>query len=311
MSNFIEYQPAISLRTAILGEPRPRKPQFLPAVRRRKLARCDRILLCRLPAQTMRTVPILCALLSVGCDSLREEVPGLFAVAPRVATAVATAPNRPNQLPQLARQIESKFKPPAMPALGAHPICSPSTALDSAEPEALRLVLVSVDARTQTKNLIPRRVSERLESGELTLLGSLLETDENAPAARRDVPASASSLTLKDLRQIERQRYLGVFYVTDYHGPALILRVGKIRREWYAGSLVAKFILFDSERQLAVCGADLHVTNDTESAPIRSRLQSETRSRLERELGDALRVAAQQATRGLRVRLTWPDTGLK
>ncbi|HEY5960837.1 MAG TPA: hypothetical protein VIV60_29985, partial [Polyangiaceae bacterium] len=107
--------------------------------------------------------------------------------------------------------------------------------------------------------------------------------------------------------RIEQQRYLGVFYLLDYQGPSLILRVGKIRREWLSGMLSARFVLFDTRTDKALCASPLRVTNDVQSAPIRSRLQSETRGRLERELGDAIRVAAGEALGRWHSLLTWPD----
>ncbi len=260
----------------------------------------------------MRPVLVLCALLSVGCDAFREELPGLFAAAPRHAGEPSSEPKSPNRLPQLARQLESKFKPPSMPAAAKENDCSGTLPLEAGNSDAKRLVLANVDVRTQTKNLISRRVSERLESGELALLATLFDTipNDHSPGTRRDVPAAAVSLTSEDLGRIQKQRYLGVFYITDYQGPALILRVGKIRREWFEGHVRAKFVLFDAEQKTAICSANLHVANDAKSAPIRSRLQSETRGRLERELGDALRVEAERSLGRNALQLEWPDSAI-
>lgn len=258
----------------------------------------------------MRTSLLLCALLSVSCDSLREEVPGLFAVKARDSAESVATTQPPVHLPKLARQLEFKLQPPAMPALNVSHACSAATAIDGADPASLQPVLLTVDARTQTKNLIPRRVAERLESGEHGLLRSVLDADASADTKRRDVPASATSLTREDLLQIQRQRFLGVFYITEYQGPSLILRVGKLRREWYAGSLSAKFMLFDTKDARMICGSELRVSNDVKTAPIRTRLQAETRGRLERELGDAMRRAAEQSTSSLPVALKWPGSEL-
>lgn len=260
----------------------------------------------------MRPVLVLCALLAVGCDAFREELPGLFAAAPRQSGDMSLEPKAPNRLPQLARQLESKFKPPSMPVVGKENDCSVATLLEAGNSDARRLALANVDVRTQTKNLISRRVSERLESGELALLATLLDTtpSDHSLGPRRDVPTAAMSLTSEDLGRIQKQRYLGVFYITDYQGPALILRVGKIRREWFEGHVRAKFVLFDAEQKTVICGVDLHVTNDAKAAPIRSRLQSETRGRLERELGDALRVEAERSLGRIAQQLQWPDSAM-
>jgi hypothetical protein len=258
----------------------------------------------------MRPVLILCALLSVGCEAFREELPGLFAAAPRPSGDRSSEPKSPHRLPQLARQLESKFKPPAMPVVTKENECSGAPPLEANGSDSKQLVLANVDARTQTKNLISRRISERLESAESALLATLLDANPNdlSPGTRRSVPTAALSLTSEDLGRIQKQRYLGVFYITDYQGPALILRVGKIRREWFEGHLRAKFVLFDAEHQRMICSVDLYVTNDAKSAPIRSRLQSETRGRLERELGDALRVEAERSLGRIAQQLHWPDS---
>jgi hypothetical protein len=260
----------------------------------------------------MRPVLLLCALLLSGCDRFQTELPGLFATAPRIEPQTSPKSSQPTQLSQLVRQLEGKLKPPAMATVGSTGVCSRAPSLAQPDAQALQLILANVDARAYTKNLIPRRVSERLESGESSLLATLAEPSLASASGElhRDAPVSATSLTLDDLDRIQRQRFLGVFYITDYQGAALILRVGKIRREWLAGSLSAKFVLFDSEQQRVICATDLRVTNDVKSAPIRSRLQAETRSRLERELGDALRLEAERAMARSAPELVWPDSGM-
>jgi hypothetical protein len=258
----------------------------------------------------MRTTFLLCALLSVSCDSLHQELPSLFDARPLAKAARTAVPQQTQQLRQSARRLESRFTPPAMPTSSSVAACERTATPPRAEGEARGLALANVDVRTRTKNLIPRRVTERLESGEVALLATLRDDQPSniGGALPPDVPASASSLTAEDLEQMARQRYLGVFYVTDYQGPALILRVGEIHREWFAGSLGATFVLFDTEQQLPICAAALRVRNDVKSAPIRVRLQAETRNRLERDLGDALRVEAERVTEGLAGLLEWPES---
>jgi hypothetical protein len=258
----------------------------------------------------MRTALLLCTLALCGCDPSQTELPGLFAAAPHIEPPTSTQSSQPTQLSRLVRQLESKIKPPAMPPADSVGACSRAPSLGQADAQALQLILANVDSRTHTKNLIPRRVTERLESGEMGLLATLDESSLGATSAEvhRDAPLSATSLTLDDLKRIERQRFIGVFYITDYQGAALILRVGKIRREWLSGSLSARFVLIDSEQQRVICAADLRVTNDVKTAPIRSRLQAETRSRLERELGDTLRLEAERAIERCAPELVWPDS---
>lgn len=255
---------------------------------------------------------LLGALLTAGCNGIESEIPSLFAA--RSADPLTTdAPgNAPERLERMAHRIAVRLKAPAMPSAGSVPDCTEPGALASMETESQRVVLANSDVRVQTKSLVPRRVTERLESGEVELLASQIDTElaEDRSLTRKEAPVAASSLTREDLERIERQRYLAVFYVVQYQGPALILRVGKIRREWLEGSIAAKLVLFDTVRQQAVCSTNVRAKNDVKDAPIRSRLQAETRGKLERALGDALRQdAARVLARGA-PQLTWPETSL-
>jgi hypothetical protein len=149
----------------------------------------------------------------------------------------------------------------------------------------LSLVFSYTDTRTTTRSLLSRRVSERLESGDTTELfrdSEALETKSEEELKK--IEAS--------LQSWEKRRYVGVFFISEYQGPALILRVGALKRSWYPGNLSAQFALVDTLEQKAICGYNLRVENDTREAPIRSRLQAETRARLERELGRSLFDAA-------------------
>lgn len=68
----------------------------------------------------------------------------------------------------------------------------------------------------------------------------------------------------------------------------------------------ARFVLFDLTTRHPVCISELRVENDVSQAPIRSRLQSETRGRLERKLADSLRQKAELATLNVTRHLSWP-----
>lgn len=260
----------------------------------------------------LRNVLLLLPLLSLGCSQIEGELPGLFAS--QSALALSTIePSAPvaERLGPIARQIADRLTPPALSPPDSLADCAQAPVMSRPSVGTETLVLANLDVRRQTKNLIPRRVTERLETGERPLLASVVDAPVQEPSSRRgqDSPLSASSLTRDDLRLIEQQRYLGVFYVHQYQGPALILRVGKIRREWLEGSLSARFVLFDTQTRSPLCGIELRAKNDVKEAPIRSRLQAETRSRLERALGDALRQEAQRATQRFAPELTWPESG--
>lgn len=250
---------------------------------------------------------LLSTVLTLGCTELERELPELLSSKPALAHVVVEDAGRGvEELGPVAKQIATRLAPPpfaaAVESLGD---CAHAATMASSPPGAEVLVLANLDVRLQTRGLIPRRVTERLETGEMALLASVEDTGGNA-AAKRDSPLSASSLTREDLGRIEQQRYLGVFYVTQYQGPALIIRIGKIRREWFEGTIGARFVLFDTQTRTALCGVEVHAKNDVKDAPIRSRLQAETRARLERALGDALRQQAQQATARFAPSLAWP-----
>lgn len=256
----------------------------------------------------MRTPLLLLMLLSLGCREIERELPALLGSVPSLAR-VDVEDDAPieERLGPIAKQIAARLTPPSVDAAGVTVDCARAPVMSSPTPGTEVIVLANSDVRTQTKNLIPRRVMERLETGESSLLASVVDAPEREPSKPgQGSPLSASTLTRDDLERIERQRYLGVFYVRQYQGPALILRVGKIRREWWEGTLAARFVLFDTHSRAAICAADLHVKNDVTEAPIRSRLQAETRNRLERALGDALRQKAQHATGRVAPGLRWP-----
>jgi hypothetical protein len=259
-----------------------------------------------------RIVFSLLAIASMGCDRLRDELPSLVAEAPPAAREQVNEVKVASPLPRLARRLEQQLKPPAPAANDAIEQCALAHVPNTSEDHPAPIVLVAVDTRTQTKNLIPRRVTERLETGERMLLASVVDASQFDAATQRApaTPASASSLTLDDLKRIEQQRYLGVFYLGDYQGPSLILRMGKIRREWLSGYLSARFVLVDTQSQTALCTVSVRVVNDVKTAPIRSRLQAETRARLERELGDSLRNSVGQSLERWRNAFTWPEAAM-
>jgi hypothetical protein len=160
---------------------------------------------------------------------------------------------------------------------------------------------IYVDARTSTKSLLPRRVSERLEFGGVAELMTEAEELDN----KSDAEILRFSQKLK---AIESHQRIGVFFVTEYQGPALIIRVGALKRSWVAGHLSARFAVINTTTRTVLCGYPLTVGNDTRDAPIRSRLQAETRVRLERELGRALRDSAVTQLRRDVPKLPIPDT---
>jgi hypothetical protein len=237
----------------------------------------------------MRWSFLFVTLVLFGCDKLDAELPALSLTVPRVTSQAISNNKLTSERVARDRSVTAQglielrarltFTPPSGQSLGS---CQGRL---SQKAEDSSLALSFVDARTTTKNLLPRRVSERLESGNVAeLLG---ETDAIETKSVDELRILAAKLATW-----EQRRYVGVFFVTDYQGPALIVRVGERTRSWFSGRLAANFALIDTVERRPVCGYVLQVENDVSDAPIRSRLQAETRAKLERELGRSLAGAA-------------------
>lgn len=257
----------------------------------------------------MRWLAVTFVLLSAGCDQLDAALPVLSRATPVARLSEpARLPKRDlghangqaedgerKELEEAWRTLRERLSFSGLVEGARLPPCSEVTLERAPEPQ---LSVGFVDARAQTRSLIPRRIAERLESPEIAQVREASDALESRSSEPLE-PLSAA------VRELQKRRWVGVFYVTDYSGPALILRVGELRRSWYAGSLAATFALFDTEAQKPVCGHLIRVQNDVKEAPIRSRLQSETRGKLERDLADAALAAA-----GEHVRNSWPQMTL-
>lgn len=237
----------------------------------------------------MRWLVVACLSSLLGCEQLDAALPVLSRATPIAGSSdavfatgktqdserLAAAPQK-----ELVRQIRALRQRLNFASVALDSDVTACKDLRLGQLPLTRLPVAVVDARTTTRSLIPRRVTERLESEEIAMLREASDATELGPGEA--APAFAARL-----RELSSQSYVGVFYVTDYLGPALILRVGELRRSWYAGTLAVRFVLYDTSAQKPVCGQLIRVQNDVKVAPIRSRLQSETRGRLERELADA------------------------
>ena len=240
----------------------------------------------------MRNSVWFCMLMAVGCDRLDAELPALSlqraepaTSRPRTpASAQASAPVDVvrSQVDERQEPLRAKYHFSSLPEGTALPRCDTRVGI-AKNGEALTTAYV--DARRQTRNLISHRLAERLESRSIAQF--LNTVDQSESNVEKELPVTDALM-----RDLTRMKFIGVFYITDYSGPALVLRVGDIKRSWYAGTMAATFAIYDLEQQRPRCGYALRVQNETKDAPIRSRLQSETRSRLERELAAALISAA-------------------
>ena len=92
---------------------------------------------------------------------------------------------------------------------------------------------------------------------------------------------------LGSLGRLRQQRCLGVYHVRDFRGPDLCIKLGDLRYRWQPGALSAWFAVYDLIDRQELCAFEVSVKNDVENAPVRKRLRSETRARLEAELARA------------------------
>ncbi|MGC4069532.1 MAG: hypothetical protein QM784_33730 [Polyangiaceae bacterium] len=255
----------------------------------------------------MRLPLLLGAWLLVGCEELDAWVPSLDSRSSRDHASVVLTKNAAahrKEHPAGAHVSEAQWESlrqrwtfPAPPSLRELVRCT--DVAPNSEDAALSLVFV--DAREQTKNLIPRRISERLETVDVSTLRATGDSKEGTAGESEDYGGIFMAW--------QKRHFAGVFYVTDFAGPALVLRVGELKRSWFAGHLTARFVVHDTLTSRSVCGYSLSVQNETKDAPIRARLQAETRVRLERELGDAMLAAARTALTSDTASIRFPDVG--
>jgi hypothetical protein len=155
-----------------------------------------------------------------------------------------------------------------------------------------------VDARLDTRHVLPLRITGRVTEPDLNQLDSVLAGIER-PEALPDVLRAVEGLT--------SSRFVGVHHVIHYVSPKWVVRVGKTRPSWDAGRLDAWFMVHDAKSGEALCGTRLVVTGDASGAPRAVRLRSETRERMQSALGDRLRAATPAALTRIGADLALPS----
>jgi hypothetical protein len=234
-------------------------------------------------------------LATLGCDPRREKAT-LPALAKPAASSESAPPVRDRVAYELYR-VRQRFGPLPGTLERARQRC-PDQTIHQASPDDSRrtLVLRAVDERAESRELLPLRITEKLRTHELDELGRAFEAGGERDGER----------LLAELGRVAAHRYLGVYHVTEYAGPDLVLRMGELRRKWVPGTLRAWFVIYDLEARQRLCAVDVTVRSDTQGAPTSSRLRSETRQRLEVELGRGLVRQARQRLAELTSELRWP-----
>jgi hypothetical protein len=225
--------------------------------------------------------------LALGCDRLPWEdppAPPLVAITGPIASS-----------PRPFRDQEPRPQEGSVPAARSMPEFErrdcPDTVIAATTPDPdARIVSVTLeDPRTQRRNLVAPRIIELVQS-----------------SATHPGVAAADSRDGSELAATS-SRYVGVLFVTDYAPPRLIIRMGKLRHEWLEGVMTARLAIFDAQSGEALCAVPIVAHSDTREAPVRVRLQGDTRVRLEKQLGQLVQDAARKGLAEISKTLRWPE----
>jgi hypothetical protein len=160
------------------------------------------------------------------------------------------------------------------------------------------LLLRSQDSRIVRKHLLPLLLTAHLSSHDLDPVRQHLsgaDAEFSAALLGRPVSHKAARMALAELSALERRRFAGVYHVIHYGAPRLIHKLGRRRPEWVPGMLDAWLAVYQRDDEHSLCQVRVTVRNDTRDAPIRRRRRSQTRERLIRQLGRALRAQSRIA----------------
>jgi hypothetical protein len=148
------------------------------------------------------------------------------------------------------------------------------------------LSLRVVDARYDTRSVLPLSVTRNLTEPDLNQLDSVLAGIESA-----DKPRAA----LDQVARFSKRRFVGTYHVMVYGSPKWFVKAGKLKPSWDAGRFDAWFAVHDAATGLPRCAARVTIIGDASGAPLRARLRSETRDKLTSALGERARQATSEA----------------
>ena len=212
---------------------------------------------------------------------------------------------------QVAHRLEaalSRLAEPMPPTTKFHTTPCPDAELEAeiAAGAVGSLALDVHDARYEARSLLPLELLAPLDPPAPTLdryfevdpaareltgvedrLSRLLRSDADALAAEREVA------------DLERQRYKGVFHVTLFKKPHLIRKENRRKREWTRGIFEAWLVVYDIDASQSLCQVRVSTLSDVEGEPITIRLRPDTQRKLVRELGQQLYAESVQALRSI------------
>ena len=189
---------------------------------------------------------------------------------------------------RLVRKLAAPEKPKETPC--------PSFGNPSAREGTLSLRVI--DARYDTRSVLPLRVTRHLTEPDLNELDSVLAGIE---------PAGDVDGALAQVARLRERRYVGAYHVIHYAGPKWFVRTTTMRPAWDAGRFDAWFVIHDATSGEAKCAARVTVNGDATNAPLRTRLRSDTRDRLTTELGERARSATEDALARITSELRLPS----
>ncbi|MEZ4371214.1 MAG: hypothetical protein R3B07_10330 [Polyangiaceae bacterium] len=173
--------------------------------------------------------------------------------------------------------------------------------------EADQLVLLAEDARIDTRQLLPLRLTKQLTSRDLEALEPHYDPASKAGAKRRLRSKRDGELALEKLKKVGKRRYAAVFHVTLYVEPHFFHNPKKRKPEWGPGLMLGWIAIHELGEPEAICQWSIDVRSDVSGASLARRLRETTRYELISDLGKRFREAGMRALKQLESGLAPPE----
>lgn len=245
-------------------------------------------------------VASLVATLCAACD---DDAPAL---------SVSVSAERDQELSQLTDRVafrrheletreQVNWELPRKPKDGVCPT------LARGDSEADELVLLARDARIDTRQLLPLRLTKQLTTRDFEALEPHYDPLSKAGAKRRLRSKRDGELALEKLTRLAKRRYAAVFHVTHYVEPHFFHDPKKRKPEWAPGLLLGWIGIHELGEPEALCQWSIDVRSDTSQASLARRLRETTRHELVSDLGKRFREAGIRALGELKSGLNQPS----
>ncbi|MFC1642524.1 hypothetical protein ACFL5O_07530 [Myxococcota bacterium] len=262
-----------------------------------------------------------CWLASLGCEQFQAPPLVLAHVKPQASAPASASVQLIGEIAYQLHRVRQRFHPDlwAVPEFKRQP-CVPqkSPFLQGDEPLTARvekpshvLVIRVVDSRMDQRQLLPLHLTQALTSREFDELEQHFEPSlSRVSEASEPQPHTEQGglQALSRLRELEQRRYLGVYYVRRYSRPKLILKLGKLKREWLPGVLLTWFAVYDLRKQERLCFVKRLVRNDTRDASISWRRRVITGERFTRDLIERTIQGTREQLAPVAHEVQWPPS---